>query len=167
MSEVISYILGFLMGFIILSTSLYAFSLVSDNGRVLNGQAEMKNVANRVALGVQESLLIGTQRRDSGTDAASSLVRYARTIFLPLTIEGLTYRVTLGSSQVRVESFTTPIVAEVPTFNATAVLPPPGNPCTDLYAVCELSGIVEGGSGQLTITYEFVKSPITNRIRIL
>lgn len=166
MSEVISFIFGFVIAFLILTTSLYAFSLVASDARNLNGQAEMQDLANRVALGVQESLQIGTHRRDSTVGSNSGLLRYERVLYLPLNIQGDTFQIGLNNTTVLVQSSVTGVKATASTFNATALLPVPPAPCSTSYAVCELRGSLLSGSGKMKITYQYQTTPIMNRIEI-
>lgn len=170
-SEVIGYIFGFLISFIVLVATLYGFGLVAENARALNGTAQMRDVANRVSLGVQEALFVGTTRVGAGPDAASADVRYQRVIFVPTEVGESRYNVSLNNTRIRVQLLdrdpTDPSASvQVPTFNATAVVPAPGNPCTPTYAACLLSGTAVSSAGQINITYLYVRSPIQNIITI-
>lgn len=157
------------MAFLILGTTLYSFSIVADSARKLSAEAELKDVANRVSLGVQESLFIASQRQDSMTKANTSLMRYERELSIPSTVQGWRYRINLTSSFINGTVVNPAITVSVPTFNAAVVLPPGGpGACTISYVVCELSGDVSSQNGRILIAYLYnrIPNPDQNEIKI-
>ena len=166
-SEVLGYLLGFLMSVVILVTSLYAFNIVSETARGRAGEAQLKEVLNRVSLGIQETLQVSAARGETIGTANSSQVRFAHEISVPASIQGWTYTLSLDKNFINGTIPEIGVKANVSTFNAAVSLPPVGV-CTETYVVCTLAGTNTGSKAQIIMTYQFDKGviPIVNRIDI-
>ncbi len=164
MSEVIGFLFSFLMSILILMVSIYAFGQVNQSARGLAARAELQDVVSRLSLGVQETLTAAGARNDSAVD--TTVLRYARTLYVPQQIQGFEYELALDENFVNGSIPVKGIRLGVTTFNIAVNLPPDGI-CTAEYLVCSLSGEVEGSLGRIIVSYLFESAPTpTNSITI-
>lgn len=166
-SEVLSYLFSFLMSVMILVTSLYAFGQINKAARTLGAQSEVKDIVNRVALGVQETLQVGAARVESAGTADAATLSYERVIGVPAEVQGMAYTVSLDQNFVNGTIPETGARVSVSTFNAAVSLPPNPGACAATYAVCSLGGSNGGNKAQIVVLYQFISgSPPTNAITI-
>lgn len=167
-SEVLSFILGFFMAFMILLTTLYAFGQVNSSARELSAEAQARDVANRVALGVQEAFAVASARNDTQASIVSSAIRYNRTIDVPERLQGWRYNMTLDANFVNVTvRADRAIQTTVPTFNAAVELPAPGS-CPASIILCRITGSTEPLGSRFVVSYAFneTSSPRINEITL-
>ena len=168
MSEVLSFILGFFMAFMILLTTLYAFGQINSSARELSAEAQGRDVANRVALGVQEAFAVASARNDTQASIVSSAIRYNRTVDVPNLLQGWRYNLTLDANFVNVTVRAgRPLQASVPTFNAAVELPAVGS-CPPNIILCRITGAAEAVDSRLVVSYAFnaTSAPLLNEITL-
>lgn len=149
MSEVLGFTLGFLMSFILLMIALYSFRLVADPANEMAAEAQLKDIANRVASGVLEMAEVGAQRAGSAATVNSTELLYRKALIVPIYIRGEQFRVTLASGEVQAESLSGIYSSRATNFNLRA-----SSPCAYTQAVCSLSGTVVS-TGTILIKYEY------------
>lgn len=155
------------MSFMILVVSLYAFSILQVEGRERAAEAQVNEVVNRVALGVQETLQVAAARAETLGTADSTQLRYSHSITVPSVVQSWNYSISLDENNINATVPARDLSASVPTFNAAVVLPPVGT-CDETYIVCTLSGTRSGTNTQIVMTYVFDQTvvPIVNKIEI-
>jgi len=163
----VGYLFSFLMATLILVTSLYAFSQLTVAGRENVANAQVREVANRVALGVQETLQVAAGRTETIGTGNSTKLRFSHPINVPETIQDWQYDVSLDENYINGSIASADIDVSVATFNAAVTLPPVGV-CTAAYIVCTLSGTNTGDMSQIVMTYEFdsTGAQLVNKIEI-
>lgn len=154
-SEIIGFILGFFMAFLLLVMSLFAFQLVARDSTELGARAEFRDVANRVAGAVLDAVEIGTRRAGSLTTARSSDVLYVRAFSIPARVHGFAYEVTLTAGEATVQSTDGRLTETATTFNLLVA------GCSESAAVCGLSGSVKSSSTRVVVKYEFKSTGVS------
>lgn len=137
------------MAFLLLVMSLFAFQLVARDATELGARAEFRDVGNRVAGAVLDAVEIGTRRSGSLTTANSSDVLYQTVISIPGSVHGFTYKVTLTTGEVKVESTDGRLTESATTFNLRVAT------CSESADVCSLSGSVNSQTTRVAVKYEF------------
>lgn len=167
-SEVISYLFSFLMATMILVVTLYAFGQVNAAARELTAHAELEDVVNRVAVAVQESLLVAQSRNESTASITSDVIHFSRPIPVANQIQGWTYQIDLDQNFVNGTILSQDIRTTRPTFNVAVNLPPNPGACSTSYMICSLEGSIQGSNGRIVTSYLFnaTAAPIENRILI-
>jgi hypothetical protein len=168
-TEVLSFLFGFLMAVMILIVTLYAFGQVNQSARHLGAQAELREVVNRVALGVQEALQVAAARNDSRPTAETFQLRFEREISVPSTVQGYGYDVTLDPNFVVGRASQPKLEVHAPTFNAQVSMPANPADCAARHVVCALSGVADGRNGRIVMSYFFEwdgSTSYTNEITI-
>lgn len=141
------------MSFVLLMLALYAFQLVAAPANELAAEAELKDVANRVASGVLELSDVGAKRAASIGGVESSEVLFRKEIGVPGQIRGQQYTVTLTNGEVTAASFNGLFSAKAPTFNLQ------GGSCAASTPVCSLGGTLNP-TGRILIKYEYKASGV-------
>jgi hypothetical protein len=90
-SEIVGYMIAFLMGSLILVMSLTGFNMMRDYSGDLLADRTVSEMAHRVTFAVEEALQAGSQFPES---------EFSRTIRLPKDINGHTFTVDLGPANV-------------------------------------------------------------------
>lgn len=169
-SEVVGYLLGLGTAFLLLVATIYAYSTIGAGSRRFGATAELQDVANRVAQGVQESLLIANNRLDTAAGANSSLIRFNHSLTVAPRIQGWNYEVRLDANYVNASLREETLSVSIPTFNSAVIVAGAGASCKTTSLLCELAGTGQGSSGQIVVSYhyEYVSAPGNplNRITI-
>jgi len=171
-SEVLSFLFSFLMAVIILVTSLYAFGQINQAARDLGSHSQLREIADRVSLALQESLQVANARVASAGSADSVQLRYQHVIDVPALLQGLEYTMTLDKNYVNGSVPARGVIVSVATFNAAVSFAPASDPlpldtCASTYVACQVTGSNVGNKGQIVMTYLFEPSGDAARPRSL
>lgn len=149
MSEVLGFMMGFFMSFLLLLIALYGFQVVSRDAADLETRAVYRDIAGRVANGVLTAVDVGNKRVGSVTTAESTEVLYQQVLLLPVQVHGQQYEVTLTSGDVTVRSEDGRLTETATTFNLQT------GACSTTAVVCYLGGSALSSPNGLRIKYEY------------
>ncbi|MBI2077393.1 MAG: hypothetical protein HYT80_03340 [Euryarchaeota archaeon] len=155
MSEVVGYLLGFGMSFMLLMMALYAFAEVEDQSAESANKALFKDVAGRVAAGVLEMTEVARGRVDSSLVTSEQYV-VAKTLPIPRDIRGLTYVIKLEEKLVTVQDINGRFTETATTLNFDFEDHTTANSCSNVgYPLCYVGGEVRSERGRILIKYEY------------
>ncbi|HEX9816987.1 MAG TPA: hypothetical protein VGB18_08405 [Candidatus Thermoplasmatota archaeon] len=163
MSEVIGYLLGFFMSFVLLLTALAAFDIRAEQANTKALHVHFEDISTRVANAVLGAVDVGVQRAGAEGTAPSDYIVYYERLRIPTQIRGQDYQITLDRTEVTV---TADVVTEsAPLFNLQLPTPPA---CDHVDPVCVLSGTTRSSQGFILLKYEYNRAalPLTNQITI-
>jgi len=154
-SEVVGYLLGFGMSFMLLMMALYAFGEVEEQSAESANKALFKDVAGRVAAGVLEMTEVARGRTDSTLVTSTEFV-VGKTLPIPRDIRGLTYIVTLEEKLVTVQDINGRYTESATTLNFDFEDHTTGGSCDEAgYILCYIGGEVRSERGRILIKYEY------------
>lgn len=161
MSEVIGYLLGFFMSFVLLLTALAAFDIRAQQANEQALHVHFEDISTRVANAVLGAVNVGVQRAAAEDTAPSDYIVYYERMRIPTQIRGQNYQIELDGVEVTVSSGV--VTEAAPLFNLQ--LPAV---CDDDDPVCTLSGTARSSQGFILLKYEYKRAPpsLTNRITI-
>lgn len=153
-SEVLGYLLGFFMSFLLLMFAVFAFQLLADRANENAAHVHFKDLSNRVAASVLRGVDIANQRVGGDSSAASAEVHFLDRITIPTNVRGFSYRVTLEDDpdQVHIVSQRGEIEESAGLFNLK--VPAPAD-CRPTEPVCSIGGTVASDQGFVLVKYEF------------
>jgi hypothetical protein len=152
-SEVIGYILGFFMSFVLLMLALAVFDVRADQANRQATSIHFSDIANRVAAAALGAVEVGKARADSETAAPSDEAVYYERLRIPTQIRGQPYTISLTNSHVTVSDERGFAEEKTPLFN----LQVPAT-CDHDEAVCLLTGSVRSSQGFVLLKYEYKRA---------
>lgn len=167
-SEVVGFLFGFVMSFLVLTSSLYVFSTVRGYAEFAAARDELADVANRVLLGVQETLQVAEERNETVGKTDSNKLRFDTHLDVPQQIQGYSYTLTLTSSSVTASIPALGHTQSFPTLNAGLGLPSTPASCTTTHPICEITGTGTASDGDLLLTlfFDSTVTPVVSRITL-
>ena len=162
-SEVIGYLLGFFMSFVLLLTALAAFDIRAEQANTQALHVHFEDIATRVSNAVLGAVDIGAQRAASEGTAPSTQIIFYERLRIPTEIRGQDYTIELDTTEVTVTSGD--VTETAPLFNLQ--IP---TTCRHSDSICTLSGLTRSSQGYVLLKYEYMRgagaSPTTNSITI-